>query len=216
MATNIIIADDHGVIRDGLKFILENDNSFKVSGSAANGFEAVKLVRELSPDIVLMDINMPELNGIEATSRIKSEFPEIKIIILSFHGDSESIFRALKAGADGYLLKESAGQEVVTAIRSVLSGSRYLSKKVDDTVIDAYLNEKKDKGIESQVEVLSHREKEVLQLVAEGNSSKEIAEKLFLSPKTIETYRSRIMSKLDLKDTSALVRFALRHGIIES
>ncbi len=216
MFVNIVIVDNHAIIRDGLKLLLESETDFKVVGSAGNGFEAVNLVRELSPEIVLMDISMPELNGIEATSRIKAEFPEINVIMLSILGDSESIFRALKAGANGYLLKESVGQEVISAIRSVLAGHRYLSQKVDETVIDAYLNEKMEKNIESPLELLSQREREVLQLVAEGNGSKEIAEKLFISPKTVETYRSRIMKKLNLKDITALVRFALRHNIIEN
>ncbi len=216
MFVNIVIVDNFAIIRDGLKLLLESETDFKVVGSAGNGFEAVNLVRELSPEIVLMDISMPELNGIEATSRIKAEFPEINVIMLSILGDSESIFRALKAGANGYLLKESVGQEVISAIRSVLAGHRYLSQKVDETVIDAYLNEKMEKNIESPLELLSQREREVLQLVAEGNGSKEIAEKLFISPKTVETYRSRIMKKLNLKDITALVRFALRHNIIEN
>ena len=216
MSVNIVIVDNHPIIRDGLKSLLESETDFKVVGFAGNGFEAVNLVRELSPEIVMMDISMPELNGIEATSRIKTEFPETNVIILSILGDSESIFRALKAGANGYLLKESVGQEVISAIRSVLAGHRYLSQKVDDTVIDAYLNEKMEKNIESPLELLSQREREVLQLVAEGNGSKEIADKLFISPKTVETYRSRIMKKLNLKDITALVRFALRHNIIEN
>jgi len=216
MSVNIVIVDNHPIIRDGLKSLLESETDFKVVGFAGNGFEAVNLVRELSPEIVMMDISMPELNGIEATSRIKTEFPETNVIILSILGDSESIFRALKAGANGYLLKESVGQEVIYAIRSVLAGHRYLSQKVDDTVIDAYLNEKMEKNIESPLELLSQREREVLQLVAEGNGSKEIADKLFISPKTVETYRSRIMKKLNLKDITALVRFALRHNIIEN
>ncbi len=216
MSVNIVIVDNHPIIRDGLKSLLESETDFKVVGFAGNGFEAVNLVRELSPEIVMMDISMPELNGIEATSRIKTEFPETNVIILSILGDSESIFRALKAGANGYLLKESVGQEVISAIRSVLAGHRYLSQKVDDTVIDAYLNEKMEKNNESPLELLSQREREVLQLVAEGNGSKEIADKLFISPKTVETYRSRIMKKLNLKDITALVRFALRHNIIEN
>ncbi len=215
MKNRIIIADDHAVVREGLKLLLETEDDFAVIGTAENGLDALSLVREFSPDIVLMDISMPLLNGIEATARIIDEFPDAKIIILSMLGDSESIFRALKAGAKGYLLKESVGKEVISSIRSVLSGHRYLSRKVDDTVIDAYINERLGKDSGSPLEKLSKREKEVLQLVAEGKSSKEIAALLFLSDKTVETYRSRIMKKLNLKDITSLVKFALQHNVIE-
>lgn len=215
MSINVLIADDHTVLRDGLRLILEASGDIKVTAVAGDGLEAIRLVDQHRPDIVLMDIGMPQLNGIEATRRIKEKHPSVQIVILSMQSTSEDIFRALQAGATGYLLKESAGAELVVAVRAAHARRRYLSRKVDDILIDSYINERRASEGKSPLEQLSPREREVLQLVAEGNSSSEIAEMLYLSVKTIETYRSRLMQKLGIKDLPSLVKFAIQHGLIK-
>ena len=197
-------------MRDGLLSLLKQQPDIHVIGSACDGLETVTQVTVLKPDVVVMDISMPHMNGIEATQQILTEFPRARVIILSMHSTSEHVFRALQAGARGYLLKESAGPELVLAIRTVFSGARYLSQKITDTVVTDYL--KSDKSA-SPLEMLSAREREVLQLVAEGKSSLEISKLLFLSTKTIETYRSRLMTKLGIKDIPSLVKFAVQHGL---
>ncbi len=214
MSIKIAIVDNHAIVRDGLKLIIELENDLQFLWESADGLEAINLVREKTPDVILMDISMPVMNGIESTKRILDEFPNVKIVILSMYGDAESIFRALKAGALGYLLKESVSNEVIDAIRIVNEGKRYLSQKVDETIIDAYVDEKLIFRRESPLDGLSSREKEVLQLVAEGKTSKEISEILFLSSKTVDTYRRRIMNKLGLNDITALIRFAIENKII--
>lgn len=214
MTIKILIADDHAIIRDGLKLILETNREFKVVAEANNGLEAINKAKDYEPDVVIMDIAMPGMNGIEATKRIKDENNAIKIVILSIHSTSEDIYRALKNGASGYLLKESAGSEVVEAVIAVFNGRRYLSRKVDDTLIDSCIYSNKDTSPQSPLESLSDREREVLQLVAEGNSNSQIAGLLFLSVKTVETYRSRMMEKLGIHDLTSLIKFALQQGII--
>jgi len=196
-----------------LRLILETHGEMKVVAETADGLEAIKQAKTLNPDVILMDISMPGLNGIEATRRIRKDCPRIRVVILSMLSSPEDIFRALQAGATGYLLKESAGTEVIQAVLSASSGRRYLSRKVDDIVIDSYIQERTQVQAKSPLEQLSDREKEVLQMVAEGKTSSEIAGILFLSVKTIETYRSRIMQKLGLKDVPSLVRFAIEKGL---
>jgi len=213
MEIKIIIADDHTIIRDGLKLILESQNDLKVIAEAENGLQVVNKVKELKPDVILMDIAMPNMNGVEATRRIIEENPSIKIIILSMHSTVEDIFRSLQAGAIGYLVKESAGTEVIDAVRAAFSGRRYLSRKVDDILIDSYIYEHQLKEADSPLERLSSREREVLQLVAEGKSSSEISDLLYLSVKTVETYRSRTMQKLGIKDLTGLVKFAIQQRL---
>lgn len=213
MEIKILIADDHAIIRDGLEMILSTGTGLKVIGTASDGIEAYKVAGELKPDVIVMDIAMPNMNGIEATRRIIKENPSIKIIILSMHSTSEDIFRSLQAGAMSYLLKESAGTEVIEAVHAVMNGRRYLSRKVDDIVIDSYIFERNAGQNRSPLENLSTREREVLQLVAEGKTSIEIAHMLYLSVKTIETYRSRLMQKLGIKDIAGLVKFAIQHGL---
>lgn len=213
MSISVYIADDHTVVRDGLKILLNEQPDIEVVGDAADGRETVRQVIELLPDVVLMDINMPELNGIEATRQIKEGSPSTHVVILSMYATQEHIFRALKAGARGYLLKESAGIEVVKAVREVISGKRYLSEKISEEVINEYVRLRDRVDEEDLLSRLSPREREVLQLVVEGNSSAEIAETLYLSPKTVETYRSRLMQKLEIHDIPGLVKFALQHGL---
>jgi DNA-binding NarL/FixJ family response regulator len=206
----VILADDHPVVRDGLCFLLNAQSDIKVVGTADNGHEAVQLATKLNPNVAVMDIAMPLLNGIEATQQITSTCPHTRVMILSIHFTSVHIQRALQAGAMGYLLKESAGEEVVEAIRTVYEGRRYLSRKIAETVVEDYVRQ----GGGDVLEGLSPRERQVLQLIAEGKTSAEAAAILFLSVKTVETYRSRFMQKLGLKDMTALVKFAIQHGII--
>jgi DNA-binding NarL/FixJ family response regulator len=210
---NVLLADDHAVVRDGLSFILQAEGDIDVVASVANGRQAVSRAQALQPDVVLMDITMPELNGIEATALIRESCPEVRVIILSMLGTSEHVFRALQAGASGYLLKESAGQEVVEAVRAVAAGQRYLSPAITDIVVGDYLL-RADGNEVSPLESLSPREREILQLVVEGKSSAEIAGLVHLSPKTVDTYRSRAMAKLGVTDLPALVKFAIQHGLI--
>lgn len=213
MGITVLIADDHAVVRDGLRFLLEAQRDIEVIGDAANGREAVQKALQLHPDVVLMDISMPDMNGIEAARQIHAAAPSIRVIILSMHSTREHIFHALEAGVQGYLLKESAGAEVVKAIRAVYVGHRYLGLEITDKVIEDYIRQRETAQVKSPLDQLSQREREVLQLVVEGWSSAEIAKKLSLSPKTVETYRSRLMRKLGICDLPGLVRFAIQHGL---
>jgi DNA-binding NarL/FixJ family response regulator len=206
-----MLADDHAVVRDGLRALLEGGNDMQVVAVAGNGREAVAEALRLRPDIVIMDIAMPELDGVEATRRIVEKCPETRVLILSMYLSAEHIYRALQAGAQGYVLKESAGEEVVDAIRALRAGKRYLSHRITETVIDDYLREGTNV---SPLDSLSLRERDVLQLVVEGRTNAAIAQALSLSPKTVETYRARIMKKLKVKDTVELVKFSMRHGLI--
>jgi len=214
MTITVLLADDHAVVRDGLRLLLEAQGDIKVVGDAANGREAVHQVKRLRPDVVVMDIAMPELNGIEATQQIREGCPSAQVVILSMHYTSEHIFRALQAGARGYLLKESAGVEVVNAVHTVQAGHRYLSQKISDKVIDNYVHRREAAETTNPLARLSPRERQVLQLVVEGKSSVEIASALSLSHKTVETYRSRLMQKLGISDLPSLVKFAIRQGLI--
>ena len=212
MEISVFLADDHTIVRDGLMMLLNAQNDIRVVGTASDGFQALKIIEADPPDVVLMDISMPKLNGIDLTARLTKSCKGIRIIILSMHANSEYIYRALKAGAHGYLLKESAGQEVIKAIRHVHAGNRYFCERISSEIIDNYLYERMEKHFPS-IDQLSARERETLQLVVEGKSSAEIAEILFLSPKTVETYRSRIMEKLDIHDIPGLVKFAIQNGL---
>ncbi|HXX46699.1 MAG TPA: response regulator transcription factor [Myxococcota bacterium] len=211
MAVSVMLADDHAVVRDGLRALLEGGNDLQVVGVAGNGREAVAEALRLRPDIVIMDIAMPELDGVEATRRIVERCPDTRVLILSMYLSAEHIYRALQAGAQGYVLKESAGEEVVDAIRALRAGKRYLSHRITETVIDDYLREGTNV---SPLDSLSLRERDVLQLVVEGRTNAAIAQALSLSPKTVETYRARIMKKLKVRDTVELVKFSMRHGLI--
>lgn len=209
----VFISDDHAIIRDGLRLLLESRLDIKVVGEAENGRETVINVQELCPDIVILDIAMPELNGIEATRLIKKRCSHTEVIILSMYASMEVIFQAFRAGALGYILKESVGAEVINAVYAVNRGVRYISKKIDEIMVENYVNKRLKLDKISPFESLSHREREVLQLVVEGKSSIEIAKSLSLSPKTVETYRSRLMHKLGIKDLPSLVKFAVQHGL---
>ena len=213
MIITVFLADDHAVVRDGLRALLEAHADIQVIGDAADGRETVRQVARLCPDVIVLDIAMPELNGIEAAREIGHVCPSTKVIILSMLSTTEHIFRALQAGARGYLLKESAGVEVVNAVRVVHAGQRYLSQKISDRIVDDYLRQRQTAPAPDPLAHLSWREREVLQLVAEGKSSAEIAGILSLSHKTVETYRSRLMRKLGVSDVPGLVKFAIQHGL---
>ena len=214
MSITVFLADDHTVVREGLRALLEAQKNISVVGEAADGREAVRQVSKIRPDVVILDIAMPDLNGIEATKQISKNDPGTRVVILSMHAGKENIFRALNAGAQGYLLKESAGQEVIKAIHAVHAGGRYLSQRITETLVEDYLSlQVQPASGKSPMELLSSREREILQLVVEGKSSAEIAETLYLSPKTVETYRSRLMKKLDVNNLPSLVKFAIRHGV---
>jgi DNA-binding NarL/FixJ family response regulator len=213
MKISVFLADDHAIVRDGLRALLEANPDIAVIGDAADGRQAVNRVQSLSPDVVIMDISMPNLNGIEATEQILGLHPETKVIILSMLGDPEHVFRALQAGARGYLLKESAGREVMEAVLAVQSGQIYLSQPIMNTVVADYVQQRSAAVKKDPLESLSQREREVLQLVVEGKTSVEIGEILCLSPKTVESYRSRLMHKLGVTDLPHLIRFAIQAGL---
>lgn len=209
MAIRVFLVDDHGILREGLHFLLDAYPDLTVVGEAGNGREAVQQIPQLRPDVVVMDIAMPELNGIEATRQIHEACPSAQIVILSMHSMAEHVVRAFQAGATGYLLKESIGQDLVDAIHTVYNGQRYLSPKITAVSLETYESTK----VQSPLERLSAREREVLQLVVEGKSSADIAAMLTLSPKTIETYRVRLMRKLNIHDLPGLIRFAIQYGL---
>ena len=211
MDISILIADDHALVRDGLRAILEREPGFRIVGVAADGREAVREAMRLLPDIVIMDIVMPELSGIEAAAQIRDHCEPTKVIILSMYSTVEHIFRVLQAGALGYVVKESAGAEVVQAIRAVHAGRRFLSEKISNVVVDGYVREHRPS---SPLESLSPREREVMLLVIEGRSSSDIAAALHLSPKTVETHRSRLMEKLGVENVIGLVKFAIQHRLV--
>ena len=210
MTIRILIADDHGVVAEGLKHLVEAQSDMEVVSLAVDGREAVRQARDLHPDVVLMDLSMPELNGADATRAILERDPKCRVIVLSMYSEREYVRRALKAGAAGYVVKRSAAKEVVEAIRAVYAGQRFLSPRVADVVLDDYAGE----GADDLLSKLSQREREVLQLLAEGHTGAQIAERLSLSQKTVETYRARLVEKLGIRDVAGLVRFAIQRGIV--
>ncbi|MCG8337705.1 MAG: response regulator transcription factor [Proteobacteria bacterium] len=213
MKIRVLLADDHTVLREGLKYILEAQRDITVIGEASDGREAVERVVTLKPDVVVMDISMRDLNGIEATEILSQSCPFSKIVILSIHAKAEYVNRALRSGARGYVLKESASKEVIDAVRQVQTGGRYLSNKIMDAVVDDYIASDLGTIKKSPIESLSLRERQVLQLVVEGHTSIKIAEIIGISVKTVETYRSRMMQKLGVGDVISLVKYAIRHGL---
>lgn len=212
MTVTVLIADDHRIFLDGLRFLLETKGDIKVVGEAINGRQVIQKTKDLEPDIVIMDISMPELNGIEAARQICKLYPATRIIILSMYSTKEYILQAIKAGALSYLLKESTGAELIDAIHVVMSGHRYMSPKISDILIDIY-ESPGDGSSEARLECLSPREREILQLVVEGKSSSEIANIFFLSPKTVETYRCRLMQKLGINNLVDLIKYAIQKGL---
>lgn len=211
---NILIADDHGIVRTGLKLLLERISDMQVVGEAADGREAVRLARELQPSVVIMDIGMPLLNGIEAAGQIVRENERTGVIMLSMYTDESYIVRALDAGAKGYLLKDNADEDIERAIRSVALGRPFFSPSIAQALLDDYVRLMRERRVEDSYLLLTEREREVLQLLAEGKSNKEAANVLNLSPYTIETHRTNLMQKLGLHNTAEIVLYAVRKAII--
>ncbi len=213
MGIRILLADDHAIVREGFRSLLEKESDLEVIAEAENGRKAVQLARELTPDIVIMDISMPYLNGIEAARQIVAGNPRIKVISLSVHNDKRYIKEMLRAGISGYLLKKGAFQELILAIQTVLRNQVYLSPGIADVVVDDYLHGSSSSA-DSMYTLLSDREREILQLIAEGKSSKEIAHHLHLSIKTVSTHRQSILEKLHIDNLADLVKYTIREGLI--
>jgi len=210
----ILLGDDHTLLRSGLKKILQDHGEWEIVGEAGDGREAVRLALELEPDLIILDIGMPLLNGLEATRQIVRRLPDVRILILSMHANEAYIIEALKAGAKGYLLKDSADTDLVNGVTSVAAGKSYFSPAVSRIVLDDYVRHLSEKGIADRYESLSEREREVFQLVAEGQSNKEVATLLSISPATVETHRANLLQKLDIHNTAELVLYAVRRGVI--
>jgi two-component system response regulator NreC len=210
----IVLADDHNVLRAGLKSLLERQRDFKVVGEASDGRELLRLVEELTPDVVITDIGMPRLNGTEATSQMVAKYPQTRVIVLSMHSDEAYVLRALKAGARGYLVKESAEADLMNAVRTIHTGKAFFSPSVSALLVEDYVRQMRDRGVEDSYELLSPREREVLQLIAEGQSNKEIAQSLGVSIYTVETHRGNILQKLNLHSVPELILYAVRKGVI--
>jgi two-component system, NarL family, response regulator NreC len=214
MPIRILLADDHAVVRDGVRALLEKQADMAVVAEAADGREAAELAEEYSPDVVVMDIGMPSLNGIDATRRILSAHPQVGVVILSMHQDESYVLRSLKAGAKGYLLKDSLRSEVLEAIRAVAHGRSFLTRKISRMMQENYIREMEQRGLEDSYDLLTDREREVLQLAAEGKPNKEIAGALNIGLTTVETHRTHILQKLGLHSVPELILYALRKGII--
>lgn len=212
MSTKILLADDHKITREGLRSLIEKQSDMEVVAEAEEGHEAVRMVRRVSPDVAIMDVSMPDLNGIEATQKIVAECPNVKVIALSMHSDTLFVTEMLKNGASGYLLKDCAFEELTRAIRTVVGGKTYLSPAISDVVVDGYLQRLSETD-SADSNVLTHREREVLQMLAEGNSTKQVALKLHISIKTVETHRRQIMRKLDIYSVAELTKYAIRKGL---
>jgi DNA-binding NarL/FixJ family response regulator len=214
MPIRILLADDHTVVRDGLRALLEKQPDMEVVGEAADGRDSIRLAEEQKPDVVFMDIAMPVMNGIEATRRIVTANPATAVVILSMHQDESYVLRALKAGAKGYLLKDSLRSDVIEAVRSVSQGRSFLTKKVSRILQEDYVRQLERRGLDDTYDLLTDREREVLQLIAEGRTNKEVAGLLMVSLTTVETHRTHILQKLGLHSVPELILYAVRKGII--
>jgi two-component system response regulator NreC len=210
----ILLADDHGIVRRGMRSLLDTEPGVEVVGEASNGREALKLIETLKPDMAILDVAMPMLNGIEVTAQAMKAFPELKVIILSMYADESYVVRALTAGARAYLLKEATEEDLLPAVRAVRNGRSFFSPAISSILLADYVRHLKQRGLEDSYDILSDREKEVLQLLAEGKSNKEAASVLNLSLSTVETHRLKLMQKLGLHNTAEIVLYAVRKGII--
>ena len=210
----ILLADDHGIVRRGMRALLESEPRIEVAGEAADGREALKLCLSLDPDIAIIDIGMPRLNGIDVTAQAVKQSPKLKVIILSMYADESYVLRALMAGAKGYLLKEATEDDLIPAVRAVANGKSYFSPAISRVLLEDYVRHLQQRGIQDSYDLLTDREREVLQLLAEGRSNKEVAQLLDLGLSTVETHRANLMQKLDLHNTAEIVLYAVRKGII--
>jgi two-component system, NarL family, response regulator NreC len=211
--TNIILADDHQVVRKGLKALLTSENDFNVIGEAGDGLETVRIVEELQPDILILDLMMAGINGLEVTRQLNKKCPRTGIVILSMHSNEAYVLEALRCGAKAYILKESPPEELIRAIRDVASGRRYLSAPLSERAIEAY-TQKTEAQVIDPYEQLTTREREIFQLTAQGSTNAEIASRLYISPRTVETHRTNLMRKLGLHNHAQLIQFAIQHGVI--
>jgi len=212
--SRIVIAEDHTILREGLRSLLSSSPEFEIVGEAKDGREAIGCVEKFKPDLILTDLSMPRMNGMEAIKEIKRQSPETKILVLTVHKTEEYILATLQAGADGYLLKDSTHAELLMAVKHVLGGKRYISPGISDKVLEGYLEGKKTLRTHTTWETLTQREREILKLIAEGYKNKEIAEDLCISPKTVEKHRANLMEKLDLHSIQALTAFAIGKGLV--
>lgn len=210
----VLLADDHSIVRKGLRSILEEDSTIEVVGEAANGREAVELCQALQPHIVVMDVSMPQLNGLEAASQVQRVASGTKVIILSMYRDETYLLRALTAGARGYLLKDAAEEEILPAVRAVIRGNTYFSPSISQTLLDDHVRYLQKRGLQDSYDLLTEREKEVLQLLAEGRTNKEVAGVLNVSLSTVETHRTNMMQKLNLHSAAEIVLYAVRKKLI--
>jgi DNA-binding NarL/FixJ family response regulator len=213
-AVRVVLADDHALVRAGIRALLEKLSGIQVVGEADNGRQALELIKTSRPNLILLDISMTELSGLEALPRIVKDFPAVKVLILSGHANEEYVLRALRCGAAGYMLKEAAAEELELAIKAVAQDKTYLSPTVSRTVVESYLQ--RAAGEEGPIEQLTARQREVLQLIAEGKNTKEIAGALDISVKTVEAHRLQLMARLDIHDVPGLVRYAIRSGLVSS
>jgi DNA-binding NarL/FixJ family response regulator len=212
--SRIVIAEDHTILREGLRSLLSSSQDFEIVGEAEDGHMAIQCVEKCNPDLILMDLSMPRMNGMDAIREIKRQSPQTKILVLTVHKAEEYILATLHAGADGYVLKDTTHTELVMAIRSVLMGKPYLSPGISEKVIEGYLEGRKTLKTRSSWETLTQREREILKLIAEGYKNKEIADYLCISPKTVEKHRANLMEKLDLHNVQALTTFAIEKGLV--
>ncbi|HEY0752598.1 MAG TPA: response regulator transcription factor [Ktedonobacteraceae bacterium] len=215
MSIQILLADDHTILRAGLKMMLNAQPDMEVVGEAQDGRQALQEALRLHPDIILMDITMPDVNGIEATRQIKRQIPEVKVLILTMHENDEYVYQALRAGASGYMLKEAADTELINALHVVQSGYFYLSPMAQSVMVGDYLQRVHAGEEKDSYSSLTEREREILKLVAEGHTNNQIAELLVISPKTVDTHRTHIMDKLNLHSRAELVKYAMRRGLLE-
>jgi len=213
-AVRILLADDHTLVREGLRKILETQRDWHVIGDASDGREAVRLALELKPDVIILDLAMPLLSGVDAIQQIVRRLPSARVLALSMHANEAYVTRALKAGAHGYLLKDSAGTDLLRAVTALMQNKSFFSPAVSRVLLDDYVRQLAERGITDRYDTLSEREREVFQLIAEGRVNKEIAEILGLSPSTVETHRARIMEKLDMHNAVEIALYAVRRGII--
>lgn len=210
----ILIVDDHPLIRSGLRALLGRDGEFEVAGEASDGYHALELAEQLRPDVVMLDVSMPRLNGIDVAQKISEKFPSICIIVVSIHSDEGYVLRALKAGAKGYLLKASSEGEILNAVRAVAAGQAYLSPEISRLLVEEYVREMRFRGVEDSYDLLSIREKEILQLLASGTTNRQIAEMIHVSVATVETHRTNIFQKLGLHSLPELILYAVRKGLL--
>ena len=215
MSIHILLADDHTILRAGLKMMLNAQPDMEVIGEAHDGRQALHEALRLHPDVILMDITMPDMNGIEATRQVKKQLPEVKVLILTMHENDEYVFQALRAGASGYMLKEAADTDLINALHVIQSGNFYLSPTAQSVMVGDYLQRVRAGEEKDSYSSLTEREREILKLVAEGFTNNQIAERLVISPKTVDTHRTHIMDKLNLHSRAELVKYAMRRGLLE-